>query len=104
MFGEPGDPGAKMGFMKDRVGIEVASGHSSFMGIDLLKFQVDSHSGVDKMDVGVYVVTTQNSQHRVSTEFGKNWDGSLTFEKVCRYLPHFRSAVQIPISVLRLDL
>jgi hypothetical protein len=36
VFGEPGEPLAKMDFLKQRVGIEVEFGHSSFLGIDLL--------------------------------------------------------------------
>ena len=42
VFDETGDPAAKMDFLKERVGIEVEFGHSSFIGIDLLKFQVSS--------------------------------------------------------------
>ena len=40
VFSEASDPSAKLDFLKDRVGIEVGFGHASFMGIDLLKFQV----------------------------------------------------------------
>ncbi len=50
VFPEPKDPSAKMDFLKDRVGVEVAFGHSSFMGIDLLKFQVSSYSALDQID------------------------------------------------------
>jgi len=47
-----------MDFLEGGVGIEVGSGHASFLGIDLLKFQVSSYSALDKIDVGVYIVTT----------------------------------------------
>lgn len=104
VFNEPKDPSAKMDFLKQRVGIEVAFGHSSFIGIDLLKFQVASYSGLDKIDVGVYVVTTRNFQKIMKKRYGKNWDGSLKYEKVVRYLPHFKSAIQLPIYVLGIDL
>ena len=60
VFEEVGDPSAKMDFLKDRVGIEVGFGHGSFLGIDLLKFQVASYSNLDRIDVGVYIVTTLN--------------------------------------------
>jgi hypothetical protein len=103
VFQEADDPGAKMDFLKERVGIEVGFGHASFLGIDLLKFQVSSYSALDKIDVGVYVVTTADFQRRIKTERGQNWEGSLTFEKVVRYLPHFKSAIQVPICVLGLD-
>ena len=104
VFPDVGDPSAKMDFRKDRVGIEVGFGHASFLGIDLLKFQVSSYSGLDLIDVGVYVVTTRSFQKTMGSKFNQNWDGSLTFEKVVRYLPHFKSAIQIPIYVLGIDL
>ena len=93
-----------MDFLKNRIGIEVAFGHASFMGIDLLKFQVASYSGLDKIDVGVYVVTTKRFQKLMKKRYGKNWEGSLSYEKVVRYLPHFKSAIQLPIYVIGIDL
>jgi hypothetical protein len=104
VFDDPGDPGAKMDFLKERIGIEVGFGHASFLGIDLLKFQVSSYSALDKIDVGVYVVTTARFQKSLITDFDLNWEGSLTFEKVAKYLPHFKSAIQVPIYVLGIDL
>ena len=103
VFNEPKDPSAKMDFLKERIGIEVGFGHSSFIGIDLLKFQVASYSGLDKIDVGVYVVTTKRFQKFMKKRYEQNWDGSLSFEKVVRYLPHFKSAIQLPIYVIRID-
>lgn len=104
VFGEQGDPTAKMDFLKDRVGIEVEFGHSSFIGIDVLKFQIGSYSGIDKIDIGVYIVTTRDFQKNVEEEYHLNWEGSLSFEKVIRYLPHFKSAIQVPIYVIGIDI
>jgi hypothetical protein len=104
VFDEANDPGAKMDFLKERIGVEVGFGHASFIGIDLLKFQVSSYSALDKIDVGIYVVTTANFQKIMKQTFNQNWEGSLTFEKVKRYLPHFKSAIQVPIQVLGIDL
>jgi hypothetical protein len=104
VFDEPGDPTAKMDFLKERVGIEVGFGHASFIGIDLLKFQVASYSGLDRIDVGVYIVTTKNFQKVMKRNYGQNWEGSLTYAKVIRYLPHFKSAIQVPIYVIGIDL
>lgn len=104
VFSETSDPSAKMDFLKDRVGVEVEFGHSSFMGIDLLKFQVASYSGLDKIDVGVYIVTTRSFQKRMKNEVKLKWEGSLNFEKVVRYLPHFKSAIQVPIYVIGIDM
>lgn len=103
VFDDPADPSAKMDFMKDRVGVEVGFGHSSFLGIDLLKFQVASYSALNKIDVGVYVTTTRAFQRCLQAEHGQNWDGSLTYEKVCKYLPYFKSAIQVPIYVIGID-
>lgn len=103
VFGEDDEPGAKMDFLKERVGIEVGFGHASFIGIDLLKFQVSSYSALDQIDVGIYVVTTRRFQKHLATH-KQNSEGSLTFEKVTRYLPHFKSAIQVPIYVLGIDI
>ena len=93
VFEEKADPSAKMDFLKERIGVEVAFGHSSFIGIDLLKFQVASYSGLDKIDIGVYIMTTKSFQKKIKSEYKQNWEGSLNFEKVVRYLPHFKSAI-----------
>ena len=37
VFDQATDPSAKMDFLKERIGIEVAFGHASFIGLDLLK-------------------------------------------------------------------
>jgi hypothetical protein len=104
VFPEPRDPSAKMDFLKERIGVEVGFGHASFMGIDLLKFQVSSYSALDQIDVGVYIVTTQSFQKTMISEYKQKWEGSLTFEKVRRYLPHFKSAIQVPVYVIGIDL
>ena len=104
VFEEPGDPSARMDFLKSRVGVEVGFGHPSFLGIDLLKFQVCSYSGLDKIDVGVYIATTLNFQRIMRKEHQQKWNGSLTYEKVIRYLPHFKSAIQVPVYVIGIDI
>ena len=86
VFQDAEELGAKMDFLKE-------FGHASFLGIDLLKFQVSSY----------YVATTAGFQRRMRTEFKQNWEGSLTFEKIVRYLPQFKSAIQVPICVMGID-
>ena len=93
---------ARLDFMKERIGVEVSFGHASFIGIDLLKFQTMSYSALDQIDVGVYVVACSSLLRRMK-EKGQKWEGSLTYEKVSRYLPHFKSAIGVPILVLGLD-
>jgi hypothetical protein len=95
LFDDPRDPMAKIDFMKSRVGVEVAFSHASFLGIDLLKFQVLSYADLDKIDVGVYIVPTNELPRR-------GFEGSVTYDKVKKYLPHLRSAIQVPVWVVGL--
>lgn len=104
VFPEPKDPSAKMDFIKDRVGVEVGFSHPSFIGIDLLKFQVSSYSSLDQIDLGIYIVTTRSFQKKMIKEYKQKWSSCLTFEKVRKYLPHFKSAIQVPIFLIGIDL
>ena len=103
VFDREDDAYAKFDFLKDRIGVEVQFGHSSFIGIDLLKFQVASFSNLDTIDFGVYITTTAAFQKELKNKYGLKWGGSLTFEKVVRYLPYIRSAIQVPIYVIGID-
>jgi hypothetical protein len=40
----------------------------------------------------------------MKNQVNQNWEGSLTYEKVTRYLPHFKSAIQVPIYVIGIDI
>ena len=103
VFDKEDDAYARFDFLKDRVGVEVQFGHSSFIGIDLLKFQVASYSNLDTIDFGVYITTTSAFQKELKSKYNLKWEGSLTFEKVVRYLPYIRSAIQVPIYVIGID-
>lgn len=104
VFGNVRDLKAKMDFMRDRIGMEVAFGHASFIGIDALKFQIASYAALNLIDFGVYVVTTRNFQQCIQAQYGHKWDGSITYEKVERYLPQFKSAIHVPIFVYGIDM
>jgi len=73
------------------------------MGIDLLKFQTLSYSYRNKIDVGVYIVTTRNFQKIMKDRYNQTWSGSLTFSKVKTYLPHLRNVIQLPVWVIGLE-
>jgi len=99
VFGDKEAPRAKVDFLKDRVAVEIAFVHADFLGNDLLKFQMMSYSHLDKIDVGVYIVVT-NELARDSTV---NFEGSIDFDKVKKYLPEYRSSIQVPIFVIGLE-
>lgn len=95
---------SKFDFQKDRIAVEVQFGHSSFLGTDLLKFQMASYSNLNLIDFGVYITTTKAMQKYLTNHYGHNWNGSLNFEKVEKYLPYFKSAIQVPIYVIGVDI
>jgi len=95
---------AKLDFLKERIGVEVQFGHASFIGIDLLKFQIASYSNLDNIDLGIYICTTKNMQKYLNNNYNLNWNGSLTFEKVKNYLPHIKSAIQVPVYLIGIDI
>ena len=100
----PDQPKAKLDFLKDRIGIEAEFGHSSFLGIDLLKLQVASTSGTDQIDVGVYITATKRLQKRLRDDHNLKWEGRLDYEKVSKYLPHFKNVIHVPIYVIGIDI
>ena len=94
---------SKFDFQKKRIAVEVQFGHASFLGTDLLKFQMASYSNLDLIDFGVYITTAKAMQKFLTNQYGHNWEGSLNFEKVEKYLPYFKSAIQVPIYVIGID-
>lgn len=61
---------AKLDFMKERIGVEIQFGHASFIGIDLLKFQIASYSNIDSIDFWVYICMTKNMQKHLHKQYG----------------------------------
>ena len=53
---------------------------------------------------GVYITTTKAMQKYLKTKYNRNWEGSLNYEKVVKYLPYFKSAIQVPIYVIGIDI
>ena len=104
VFDEPEAPRVILDFLKNRVGIKICTSHSTFIGSDLLRFQLASHSSSNKIDVGVYIVTTRNFQKQMLSKHDKTWEGSMTYERVTKYLPYFENEIQVPILVIGIDI
>jgi hypothetical protein len=50
------------------------------------------------------VLNIKRRFHKHLATHNQNWEGGLTFEKVTRYLPHFKSAIQVSIYVADIDI
>lgn len=102
-FNEPINPFSKIELIKDCTGLEFGFRHASLTGHNLLKFQLSSAFNSDKIDVGIFVVTTANFQKQIKKAYRHNWVGAMTFEKVDRYLRHFKTAIEMPIYLVGID-
>lgn len=103
VFNQIINPFAKIEYIKDNVGLEVGFRHTSLIGYNLIKFQISPSYNSDQIDVGIYLVTTQNFQKQIKKSYGQNWAGAMTFEKADRYLRHFKSTLQMPIYLVGID-
>jgi hypothetical protein len=99
-FSSQGGPATKVDFLKNRVAVEVAFTHADFLGNDLLKFQMMSYANLDKIDIGVYIVVTAQLVQKYPNV---NFERSIGYDNVLKYLPEYRSAIQVPILVLGLE-
>lgn len=91
-------------YMKGRVWMIMEFDSPAYFGMDLLKFQHASYATKDMIDAGIYVVPTMRLRDEMAGSGGPDWDGTLTFEKVRKYLPSFRESIQLPIYVVGIDL
>jgi hypothetical protein len=94
-FGNPSTPDRMGGRGASRLSFAVQRGPSTRTVTSRIETRLPD---LRPIDVGVYVVATK-ALHKAT---GKAFDGSVMFEKVERYLPHFKSAIQVPIWVIGL--
>ena len=91
----------RLDFLKDRVGVEVAFTHASFMGGDFLKFEIAANANL--IDVAVYIATTRALQRLVTQQVGHCWGRSASYDRAVELLPSIQSAIHIPIFVIGID-
>lgn len=103
LFNEPVNPLAKIELVKETIGLELGFRHISYTGFNLLKFQLSCQNNLDKIDVGIFVVTTLNFQKQIKKTYHQNWAGAMNFEKVDRYLRNFTTTIQTPIYLIGID-
>ena len=103
LFHERINPFAKIELIKENIGLEIGFRHSSLIGHNLLKFQLSAAHNSDTIKVGIFVVTTTTFQKYMKKQFNQNWAGSMNYEKVERYLRHFKNTLLMPICLLGID-
>ena len=103
LFHEPINPFAKIELIKEDIGLEIGFRHASFIGHNLLKFQLSAAHNSDTIKVGIFVVTTTNFQKQMKKQFNQNWSGSMNYEKVERYLRSFKRTFLMPICLIGID-
>lgn len=101
---EPVNPLARLELIKNNIGLEIGFRHSSLIGHNLLKFQLSPPHNSDKINLGIFIVTTVNFQKQIKKIYQHNWTGAMSFERVDRYLRHFKSTIQMPIYLVGIDI
>ncbi|WP_073235022.1 BglII/BstYI family type II restriction endonuclease [Desulforamulus putei] len=102
-FHEPVNPFAAIELTKHNIGLEIGFRHASLMGHNLLKFQLSSSHHSDRIDVGIFIVTTKKFQKQMYNIYHHNWAGAMNFEKADRYLRHFKTDFRLPIYLVGID-
>ena len=84
--------------------------YSTPVAIRLVGVRVDNLIEKDTMQLSLFDNKENKRQEKLDkvidelkNKYGLKWEGSLTFEKVVRYLPYIRSAIQVPIYVIGID-
>lgn len=103
VFNQIINPFAPIEYVKKQVGLEVGFRHASFIGHNLIKFELSPKHNSDFIEMGIFVVTTLNFQKQIKKNYSHNWAGAISFEKVDRYLRHFKHTFQNPIYLLGID-
>lgn len=103
LFNEPVNPLSKIELLKQNFALEIGFRHASLTGHNLLKFQLSSSHNSDRIDLGIFVVTTNQFQKQMKKVYCHNWIGAMTFEKADRYLRHFKTELQLPIYLVGID-
>jgi hypothetical protein len=83
-------------FFKSRVSIETEFSSPKFIYRDLIYFL--SAYNVDKIDVGVLIVTTRNGMKRIKQD-----SSSICFEQVCEELNWLRPILPVPMWIVGLE-
>lgn len=82
-------------FWKNKIGIDVAFNHRSFIGGDLLRLQAGAEIK-NMINLGIYVCGTKNFLKRVSHDHCS----IVSFERVKWYLDNFYSVLTVPVLLI----
>ena len=82
-------------FWKNKIGIDVAFNHRSFIGGDLLRLQAGAEIK-NMINIGIYVCGTKNFLKHISNDHSS----IVSFERVKWYLENFYSVLTVPILLV----
>jgi len=91
-----------MDFVKNSVGIKLGL-HSASPQVELLRFQKGQEFLETKIDLGVYICTTNKTQQELGKASGKPWSGP-NFHTVVRSLKQLNRMLTIPVCIIGLDI
>ena len=95
-------PGAKLHFLKDRVGIVWSLGHRTTIGTDLLRMQRAYSTALNMIDFGVFICGTKAFEsHYFGTKKQKK-ENMATYEEVLGYLEMTQDIIDVPIVIMGL--
>ena len=90
-------------YYKDKVGMKIRTGHPSFMGSDLLEFEL-ANVKENLIDVGIYIVVTSHFRKKMIETYKVKWEGSLTFDKAVKEIERYKSVIHTPIVIVGIDM
>mgnify|MGYP002591532837 CR=1 FL=1 len=88
-------PKSNVDFWKNKIGIDVAFNHRSFIGGDLLRLQAGAEIK-NMINIGIYVCGTKSFLKHISNDHSS----IVSFERVKWYLENFYSVLTVPILLV----
>lgn len=89
-------------YYRDRVALKVRTGHPSFMGSDLIEYELASNKNL--IDVGIYVVISSAFRKTMIDTYHIKWEGSITFEKALKEMDRLKPVIHTPMLVVGIDI
>lgn len=91
-------------YIKERVGLDIMTYHSTKIGTQFLKFEIISNKHLGYVDFGVMLSFTKELQKILDKKYEASWSGSITYEQIKNYLVISSSIISVPLLIIGIDL